>query len=305
MRRRAFAALVLACSTVSVLAACSTPPGTDGQLLDDWVPLAEPKVSVPVAGQCFTTTASNAFRLEASSFTAANSCIVDHAVELAHVGEITGADANADAVPDPNSAAAKAAYAACASAVQEFLGDAWQTGRVHLLVQFPTDKQWDGGARFYRCDLAEIADESGKVVIRKESLRDGLRGDKALGLSCVNDFGENDESVDGIDFVACTAKHTAEFSGVFTVTPANRAYPGDDQLGEIVLDGCEQLAAKYLGLPNTNIPEGLGWFSLGTTEEDWGQGNQSVRCYVGVFDRKRPIRGGATIKGLGNKPIPR
>ena len=303
--RRWYAATGLACSTFLVLAACSVPPGADGKLFDDWGPLGEAKVAVPVAGQCFTSSTSNAFRLEVSTFDAANSCSVDHAVELAHVGEITGADANGDSVPTSDSPAGKAAYSGCATAVQEFLGAAWQTGRVHLLVGLPSEKQWAGGARYYRCDLVEISDEAGKVVTRKESLRDGLRGERAIALSCVNDFGDSDESVDGIDFIACTGKHTAEFSGVFTVTPANRAYPGDDKLSDIVLDGCEQLAAKYLGLPNTNIPEGLGWFSLGTSQDDWGQGNQSVRCYVGVFDRKRPIRAGATIKGLGNKPIPR
>jgi hypothetical protein len=301
--RRAFAVTLLAGSML--LAACNVPPGADGRLLDDWAPLGEPKLAVPAAGACYTSSAGNAFRMEPGALDAASSCTANHVVELAHVGQVSGADADAQSVPAADGPAAKAAYADCTAAVQQFLGDVWHTGRVHLLVQFPSERLWDAGARYYRCDLVEISDESGEAVQRTASLRDGLRGDRPVGLTCVNDFGDDEDTVDGIEFVACGAKHTAEFSGTFTVTPANRAYPGDEALSDILLDGCEQLAAKYLGLPNTNIPEGLGWFTLGTSEEDWGQGNQSVRCYVGVFDRNRPIRAGATIKGLGNKPIPR
>jgi hypothetical protein len=304
MRRRLSAAAVVASFVMVALSAC-TASGVDGRLFDDWAPLGEAKISTPVAGSCYASGTSNAFRIEPGSLESVSSCAADHAVELAHVGQITGADANAAAAPAPNGATAKSAYADCAEAVRGFLGDTWQSARVLLVVQFPSDAQWDGGARYYRCDLVEIADEAGKVVGRKESLRDGLRGTKPAALSCANDFGDNEDSVDGVDFVACGAKHTAEFSGVFTVTPAGRAFPAGDTLSKIILDGCEGLAAKYLGLPNTNIPQGLGWFSMGTSEDDWVHGNQSVRCYVGVFDRDRPIRGGATIKGLGNKPIPR
>jgi len=304
MRWRLSAVLGTGLAAVVALSGCSTTGG-DGKLFDDWAPLGDPSVAVPAAGECFASSTTNVFRLDPGSLESVANCTTDHAVELAHVGQVAGAEASAASTPAPDGEAGKAAYAECVSKSREYLGAEWQSARVQLLVQFPSETQWDAGARFYRCDLIEVADEAGKMVSRSESLRDGLRAEKPVALVCANDFGDDEDSVDGVDFVACTAKHTAEFSGIFTISPANRPFPEQDDLSKIILDGCEELAAKYLGLSNTDIPEGLGWFSMGSSEEDWSQGNQSVRCYVGVFDRNRPIRGGATIKGLGNKPIPR
>lgn len=293
------------CAAVLAVAACSAPGGTDGRLTDDWAALGEPRLAVPAAGTCYTSSSSNAYRLDAGALDASAECSADHAVEIAHVGEVTGQDAGGSAAPEPDSAGGKAAYSDCVEKVKEFLGDHWQSARAHLIVQFPSTPQWAAGARYYHCDLVEIADEAGKVVTRAGSLRDGLRGTRPAALACVNDFGSNEDTVDGVDFVACGARHTAEFAGVFTVTPAGRSFPGKEELSKLILDGCEGLAGEYLGVSTDDIPEGLGWFSLGSSEDGWAQGNQSVRCYVGVFDRDRPIRAGATLRGLGGKPIPR
>lgn len=303
--RRWLVATLLGAMAILALSGCNAPGGADGKLVDDWTALGEPKVPVPTVGTCYTGAASDVLDLDAADIKEADSCTVEHVAEVGHVGQVTGADANKSSVPADGSAAAKAAYAECAAGVREFLGDQWQAGRLYLLVHFPSERQWDAGGRHYRCTLVEISSEGGKVVQRKESMRGGLRGDRPLGIACANDFGKDAESVQGIDFVDCSVKHTAEFSGVYTVTPPGRAYPGDDALDKLALNGCEQLAAKYLGLSTNDIPDGLAWLYWGEFEDGWARGNQSFRCYVGVFDRNKPIRAGATIKGLGTKPIPR
>lgn len=303
--RRWLTATVLGVAAALVLSGCQAPAGVDGKLVDDWSALGEPKVPVPTAGTCYTGSAEEVLDVTGADLKDAGSCTVEHIAEVAHVGQVTGADASRSSVPAEDSAAGKAAYTDCTTTVREFLGDEWMAGRLYLIVHFPSERQWDGGARHYRCSLVEISSEGGNVVKRNSSLRDGLRGGRPLGVGCVNDFGKDAKSVDRIDFVDCDAKHTAEFSGVYTVTPPGRPYPGDDALDKLAMDGCERLAARYVGLSSTDIPTGLAWLYWGEFKEGWGRGNQSFRCYVGVFDRNKPIRGGATLKGLGSKPIPR
>ncbi|HET8684911.1 MAG TPA: septum formation family protein, partial [Micromonosporaceae bacterium] len=209
--RRWLTATVLGVAAALVLSGCQAPAGVDGKLVDDWSALGEPKVPVPTAGTCYTGSAEEVLDVTGADLKDAGSCTVEHIAEVAHVGQVTGADASRSSVPAEDSAAGKAAYTDCTTTVREFLGDEWMAGRLYLIVHFPSERQWDGGARHYRCSLVEISSEGGNVVKRNSSLRDGLRGGRPLGVGCVNDFGKDAKSVDRIDFVDCDAKHTAEF----------------------------------------------------------------------------------------------
>lgn len=299
--RRWFVGPVLGGAAALLLAGCGAPAGSDGNLVDDWATMSEPAVRRPVVGTCYTGPAAATSDIEPPALTSVP-CTASHLSETVHVGDVTGDDAAGSRLP---TSALRKAFADCDAAVKQYLGDDWRTGRLELMLIPATDRQWEGGGRFYRCDLATVADEGGKIVTQQASVKDGLRGEKPLAVRCANDSGDSEKSVDRIAFVDCAEKHTAEFTGIYTVTPAGRPYPKGDELTKIFLAGCEQLAAKYLGVAAKNIADGLAWLTWGQSEKAWNLGNQSVRCYVGVFDRKKPIRGGATLKGLGTKPIPR
>lgn len=288
---------------VALAAACA-PGGGDGDLTDEWPAMPTAVVPRPAPGACHSATGTNAFELVVTELSQAK-CDEAHATETVHVGDFGGADAGGQAPPAGDSAGTRAAFTACDAAAKDYLGDDWRAGRLRLFVFAPTAKQWAGGARFYRCELIELSQESGKLVARTGSLRSALSGTRPLAVSCMNDSGKDDKSIDEIAFVECAAAHTGEFVGVHTVTPAGRAYPGTAQRDRMVLDGCKRLGATYLGISLSQWPQGLSWFFWGPAETGWKGGNQGYRCYVGVFDRSKPIRAGATLKGLGTKPLPR
>jgi hypothetical protein len=301
MRRWAIVAMLGALG-LAAMSGCGGLAGLDGKLVDDWGPMGEPAIARPAAGDCFVAAGSGA----AADLTTASlkevSCGSEHTSETVYAADFVGAGGT---VPAAGSTAMRRAFTACDAGARTYLGDNWRAGRLRLLLLPASKKQWEGGARFYRCDVVETTGESGQPVNRSQSVKDGLRDPKPLGVRCVNDVGKDADSVDGINFVDCAAKHTAEFSGVFTVTPPGKAYPGQTNLQKTLLDGCEKLAARYLGLATTDIPKGLAWLTWGLSKADWQGGDQAVRCYVGVYDRSHPIGAGATIKGLGTRPIPR
>jgi len=129
-------------------------------------------------------------------------------------------------------------------------------------------------------------------------MRDGLRGSRPLAIGCANDTGND------MTFVDCGERHTAEFAGIFTITPPGRPFPGEAAVSDLARDGCGKLAASYLGV-SRGVSHELIWIPWGRyTRESWEFGDQSFRCYVAVADRDRPIRGGATLKNLGDKSVP-
>src|SRR5258706_12117800 len=142
---------------VLVAAGCGNPPGTDGDLVDDWSALATPGVPVPKVGECWSGT-DTADELAAGPGMAVVDCGADHASETYHVGQFSGVMAQRASVPDD--ADLSDAYTTCDQQAKTFLSGDWHDGRLLMRVFAPTDKQWAGEARFFRCDLVEVSDDN-------------------------------------------------------------------------------------------------------------------------------------------------
>lgn len=76
---------------------------------------------------------------------------------------------------------------------------------------------------------------------------------------------------------------------------------GERDLSDRLLDGCWNLALGYLGVAPNRVPREL-YAYYWDHDENRKRGDFSIRCFLGVPDRE--IQGGATLRGLGSRPLP-
>ena len=289
---------------VGVLLSLVTACGQQVPLTDEWPVLPEPAVQVPVAGTCHLVEISvSAHTVAYPRLRQTPDCGTEHKAETIHVGQFEGEDAARPTPPPPDGPAVRRAYQRCAQVAQEFLGDDWHAARAWLAVFIPSGLAWQGGARWFRCDLFEVTDTFNSAEDRTGSMRDGLRGSRPLAIGCVNDGGSSPDFISSLYYVPCAEPHTAEFVGVYVPSQADLAAGGEDAVEDRIFDGCWNLADKYLGVRPGQVPEELSVL-FWDFKEDRARGERTVRCFLGVFDQRTQIAGGATLKGLGPRPVP-
>ncbi|MEV8514432.1 septum formation family protein [Dactylosporangium sp. NPDC051484] len=301
MARKLISALVPAMA-LALLAGCGAPAGTDKDLIDDWQMLAAPKVPSPPVNACYTTSVEY-FTTDTTtlfSFKPVDSCSVSHASETFYVGDLTGSAASG--TTPPKGQALKDGWTKCATEAEQFLGGDYRDGRLELLVLVPSSTQWASGARYLRCDLAEVVSDADKPVNRTGSLKGALTGDKPLALTCAMEVYDTDGKT-WLDYTpaACTSSHNIEYVGTYTST--DRPFPGNaDERKTAIRPGCEALGAKYLGMTASQLTNhqqvGIGFWMV--DEENWNRGNRSARCFAMLFDKKMVSR---SIKDVGSGTI--
>ncbi|WP_432983830.1 septum formation family protein [Dactylosporangium sp. CA-233914] len=301
MARKLIAALVPVMA-LALLAGCGTPAGTDKDLTDDWAMLAAPKIPSPPVGQCYTTTVDY-FATDTTtlfSFKPVDSCSTSHASETFWVGDLPSSAATG--TTPPKGAALKDGWATCNTEAEKFLGGDFHDGRLELLVLIPSSTQWSAGARYLRCDLAEVVSDGDKPVNRTGSLKGTLSGDKPLGLTCAMEVYDTDGKT-WLDYTpaACTSTHNMEYVGTYAST--DRPFPSNsDERKTAMRPGCEGLGAKYLGMTASQLTNhqqvGIGFWMV--DEENWNRGNRTARCYAMLFDKKTVTK---SIKGIGSGTI--
>jgi hypothetical protein len=291
------AALVL---VGGLLAACGNPPGVDGNLTNNWKAMSDAVIPTPSAGACYSITTDDPGSV--TKWPQPVDCTASHTVETAYVGTFSGGDAEGSSPPSAGSAGRRTAYEKCATEAKSYLGDDWRAGRLDLFVVLPIALHWQGGARWYRCDLMEYKDLNDyDVVPRTASLKGGLSGDRPVGLKCftvvVNATNKN--RVDRLDPVTCDRSHTAEYAGTFDLP--DTPYPTDaTALAKARLDGCGQVVATYAAVPNdADLSYRIGWYANGFGEYSWNEGNRGVRCYGISSDTLNK-----SIKGIGPSGLP-
>src|SRR5689334_13550767 len=165
MRRWAVGALC-----VLALGGCGDRSGgLDGDLTDDWRPMAAATPFRPQAGVCHADVVQSATVDNDSPVPCAESHLAE-TVAVATVGTQSAA----------------AAFAACAAAASAFLGGDWRTGWVVLQPVLPSKPAWAGGARWVRCDVAETSPADGALVRRTGSLKGSVQTGGRLRMSCAN-----------------------------------------------------------------------------------------------------------------------
>ena len=299
---RKFIAALMPALALALLAGCGTPAGTDKNITDDWAMLATPKVPSPPVGACYSTSVQF-FATDTTtlfSFKPVESCTTSHASETFWVGDLTGPAASGST--PPKGATLKDGWAKCASEAEKFLGGDYHDGRLELLVLVPSSTQWTAGARYLRCDLAEVVSDGDKPVNRTSSLKDGLKGEKPLALTCAMEIYDTDGKT-WLDYTptSCTTTHNMEYVGTYTST--DRPFPSNsDERKAAMRPGCEALGAKYLGMTTAQLTNhqqvGIGFWMV--DEENWNRGNRSARCYAMLFDKKTITK---SIKNVGTAAI--
>jgi hypothetical protein len=298
MRRapRALAVALLAVTTAVSLAACNSAPSVgDGDIGGDWVVFEEPRVPEPDNGVCrFGSVDWVDFDLPVFN-TTSSECTASHQTETFYIGKFTGKNAEGSSAPDVGDAAFKFASQKCDREAEKFLGGDWHKARAEMVAVMPTDRQWHGEARWFRCELMETKDSQEHVVTRTASMKDGLRGKKPLALTCANYKPLKNGGFENIVYISCAKSHNIEMTGTYTWTATK--FPGKKQSGTNG-DHCLLVGASYLGtsVGGLNSVGGYEWLWWPANEAQWSVGNKTVRCYMGPYPTHKRT---GSIKGKG------
>jgi hypothetical protein len=298
-RLRTRLGIMAALSLLVLAAGCGRPTGVDGDLVNEWGAIDEPTGFTPVTDTChlanFATTGTRGTYEEVD-------CTLKHRTETVHVGTYQGPVAESDTPPGEGSAGARAAYETCDERTTQFVGAPWRTGRLWIGVIQPSSAAWTGGARWFRCEVLEISsiEDDGGLVMRLGSLRDALEpADSPLRLACYAIQLDSAGAIDTMPAADCTAKHNAEFVGVWTAR--NLDYPNEDEEWAKFHDGCRELIATYVDVPDDkDLQYRTGVVSLPGGEDVWELGDRGVRCYMWLDGAELTD----SLKGAGLKKLP-
>jgi hypothetical protein len=253
---------------VSTLAACGQPGGTDGNLTDDWAPLAAAKVVPPVAGECRTAYVTTTAALLSLDDTHVAPCGEAHELDVVAVAPLP--DDVAKAADRPTRDKLAALFPVCEQAATQYLGADWQNGRLILTVNPPGYAAWRGGARYYQCDVSAVADAD--VLFRRAVP------------------------------TPCTEPHDLEYAGYVEAPPAT-AHPADRQASSnLFAPSCEAKILAYMHMSrsawNRQDDVSYVWWRA-SSEDGWAVGELSVRCFLHTTGRKTS----RSVAGIGDVTI--
>jgi hypothetical protein len=164
------------------------------------------------------------------------------------------------------------AYQTCASAFRKFLGaDESLVMRTILSWAWfrPSEKAWDDGARWYRCDVVGGGDESKEYVDLPRTAKSLLRDQPDEWMACAN--GLTVESVK----VTCDQPHTWRAVTTIKLGEPGDAYPGDRLVKVRTRDFCSKSVGAWLTYPD-HYDYGFTWFHEG----EWDAGNRRSICWA-------------------------
>ena len=310
VRGRIVAAVACAITLGVALAGCSSPPEVgDGELGVDWAVLPTPSVPAPSLGCTAADGARTAsWSLDFVPGTAVD-CAQAHLSETFYVGTFPAEqDTDPATVPAVGGARFRYAYAECLGQASTFLGGDAFTSRLAVRPVMPTDRQWAGAARWFRCELLEVTGLDRAVARRTASLRGALdpAGDGGAGsplgtfaTTCADvTLDANRHEVLGVTFAQCSAEHDVELTGAATLPEGD--YPAD-RLGALTYSGCVAAGARYVGVSNGALlrPGSQTYtFASDLTQEQWSAGVRSVWCFYGSAGQRRT----GSVKGLHAYP---
>jgi hypothetical protein len=270
----------------ALLAGCGgddPPAGVDGDLTNGWGGLADPAAFVPAAQVCHPDPFTAAVPLAGYQPV---DCDQPHLVETVHVGEFGAKAAELDAPPAPDSSPQRRAYRECEEQVKDYLGADFRQGRLWLGVSTPTEQGWQGGARWFRCDLMEIESVYGEPVRREGALSGKLADDQALRLGCYQ-VAVEDGAVEEMSPVGCDQPHQAEFVGIWRAPDGSYPDPSDDDAEAAVYEGCRERVASYVSVPaDGDLVYRTGAIADWMSRQDWQAGDRAFRCYLWLPERE-------------------
>jgi hypothetical protein len=289
--RRVLSVAVLGGLVATLLAACGNPAGVDGDLVDDWKAQPEATSFVPEAGVCHLSLPDE--RLISRTLYNPLDCATEHHYETVFVGEFTGTAKDASGPPDAGTPGARTAFEECNTKVNEYVGADWRGGRLDLYIYYPAKTAWEGGSRWFRCDVAEIESlDSNEIKRRSGNLKDVLKAAAPIAFGCFRAVITGGDSISAMNAVACGQEHGAEYAGVWTAPETT--YADFEKNTQRAHDGCRGVVAKWAKVPNDgNIKFRTGTIIYFPTEEEWNNGDRGVQCFLWISDQdlRRSMKG--------------
>jgi len=296
--RRWTAAFAVGGALALGLTGCGLPAGVDGELTNSWQPIPEPSPFVPPAEVCHPGDFAETAYL--SSYSPVD-CSAPHRVETVHVGTFGAEAAEATAPPAQGSPEIRVAYAECDSATSEYVGADWRLGRLWVGVAVPSPAAWEGGARWFRCDVTEVTnvEDNGGTASRTASLRDELAEPSPLHLTCYAVRNDDNGAIDTMPAEECDEPHNAEFAGVWQAPDIE--YPTRDRDWNQFHTECRKVIGRYADVPlDGNLQFRTGVISLPGGAAEWAAGNRGVRCYLWLDERNVE----RSLKDVGTEGLP-
>ncbi|SDZ35941.1 Septum formation [Asanoa ishikariensis] len=275
-------------ATLALTGCGGNPAGVDGDISDDWRPMSEPKPFVPDAEVCHASAVESGYLAAYAPV----DCASPHMIETVHVGSFTDAGAKP---PKPGEKPYQAAYADCGAKAADYLGGDWRTARLTLSLALPGPEAWQGGSRWYRCDVGETTSlDDTSTAYRSASLKGALTKAGGLHYGCFTPK-ISKEVVQEMVAIPCTKSHRSEFVGIFEAP--NKPYKTFIDDGEAIHKACLNTVAAYAKLPkDDNLAFRTGTIYYYPTAAEWDQGNRGVKCFSWDSGRTytRSIKGGGT-----------
>jgi len=252
-------------SALLVLSACGG--GDDG---DDVDAAQLDAVEAPEPGACRVLTPEDVAL--PSNATKVVDCSKEHTAETFDVGELPSELAYAE-YDSPELGAF--AYRTCSAKFQEFLG-ADESTVMRTVVSWawfrPSERAWENGARWYRCDVIGGGEESDDYVALPPTAA-GLLAEQPTDdewMVCVNGA-----SVQGAPKIPCSEKHNWRAVTTIKVGDPEDPYPGDRVVEVTTRDYCSRSVGAWLGYP-PEYDYGYTWFHEG----EWNAGNRRSVCWA-------------------------
>lgn len=198
-------------------------------------------------------------------------CTERHTAETFAVGDLPEELQDADYDSEELGAFA---YQTCSAKFQSFLG-ADESLVMRTVVSWawfrPSEKAWEAGARWYRCDVVGGSEQSKRFVELPTTAAGLLEGPpKDRWLVCVNG-----DSVQESPKIPCTEPHNWRAVTTIKLGEPDDPYPGDRLVEVTTRDYCSESVGAWLGYP----PE----YDFGYTyfhEGEWKAGNRRSVCWA-------------------------
>lgn len=260
--------LVLPLLVALLLTACAEQPqggDTDPDQVDS--------VEVPELGACRVLAPEDVAR--ASNATRTVACSERHTAQTYAVGELP--EDLQDLAYDDD-ALGGFAYDTCSAAFQKFLG-ADESLVMRTVVSWawfrPSEKAWEDGARWYRCDVVGGGEQSEEYVALPETAEGLLTGRPSdRWMVCVAG-----PSVSGSLKIPCSQPHDWRAVTTIKLGEADDPYPGDRVVEVTTRDFCSDSVGAWLNYP-VDYDFGYTWFH----EAEWQAGNRRSVCWARTTD---------------------
>lgn len=165
------------------------------------------------------------------------------------------------------------AYRTCSDALVSYVGADESTVMRSILswVWFrPSEKAWDDGARWYRCDV--VGGAVSKTLLDLPTTTRGLmaRANDNHWMACARG-----KSVAEGAKVPCNKPHEWRAVTTIKVGEAEEAYPGDEAVVATTKAFCSDSVGAWLDYPS-DYDYGYTWFG----EAEWEAGNRRSVCWA-------------------------